>query len=238
MSTLISPLSAQDIFSESSTQQLPLGIKGETGDGRVFRYAKVGATALVPGKVYATATEDTNFNNLAVAATAAIGATSVTVTLGGTAATANLFSEGFAVVSSGTGAGYSYKIKSNPAQTSTSGSLVLTLEDKLVVALDTTSKITLKRNPYDGLIIMNATAAGGAIGVAVYPVTAAYYGWVQIEGIAPVLNDSTAFAVGDMVSPSNATDGAAETGVLAQGYIGNALTTGTNAYYEPVLLKV
>ena len=40
-------LSGQDILTNSSTQNLPLGGYMETSDGRGFRYAKVGAVATV-----------------------------------------------------------------------------------------------------------------------------------------------------------------------------------------------
>ena len=143
MSELITPLSPQDIFAESSTQGLPLGSRGETKDGRQFRYALVGGTALVAGNLLQSPAQVANHLSLAVASAAAIGAAEVTVTLGGTAATANQYREGYLVTSSTPGHGYSYKIKSHPAQSTTTGNVTLTLEDPLLVALTTKRFVTI-----------------------------------------------------------------------------------------------
>ena len=69
--------------------------------------------------------------------TAAAGATSVTVTLGATAATEDQYKDGFLYINDGaTGEGHVYKIKSNAVGAS-GGTCVLTLdeEDGLVTAL-------------------------------------------------------------------------------------------------------
>ena len=50
--TQIPQITSQDVFVSSSIQQMPLGVYAETSDGRGFRYAKMGAVAAVPGKVY------------------------------------------------------------------------------------------------------------------------------------------------------------------------------------------
>ena len=41
-----------DLLSNSSIQLMPIGCYAETPEGRGYRYAKVGAVATVPGKVY------------------------------------------------------------------------------------------------------------------------------------------------------------------------------------------
>lgn len=52
-------VSGQDVYdSGSSTQQMLLGVYGETQDGRGYRYCKVGAVATVSGKVYQSAALD------------------------------------------------------------------------------------------------------------------------------------------------------------------------------------
>ena len=235
MSTIISPLSAQDLFTASSVQEHPLGQRGETNDGRVFRYCKAGTTALVAGKTQQNIVEVAAYNLLACA-NAAVGATELTVTMGATALTANQLAEGFVFVDGGTGAGQMFKIKSHPAIAITTAG-VITLEDPVVSTM-TSVTVCLKPNPYDGVIIAPSTPTGAVVGVAIYPITASYYGWIQVEGICPVLSDSGTWSVGDMVGMSNATDGAAELAVLNQGFIGNALATGASAKYRPVLLKI
>ena len=108
-------VAAQDLFVSSSNQNTKLGALATTGDGRFYRYASLGAVAAVPGKLYQAAAELTNHQNLAPTADAAVGDTSLTVTLGATAATANYYAGGFAMVTTSTGAGFMYEIASHPA---------------------------------------------------------------------------------------------------------------------------
>ena len=219
-------ITAQKLFSSSSTQQHDLGSKAVTADGRRFRYIKCDATtALVPGKLYQAVPEVTNHQDLAPAITA-IGATSVTVTLGGTAASANQYTNGYLVPVSTPGQGYQYKIKSHPAQTSTSGDLVVTLypEDALQVAFTASTDVDLVRNPFDGIIINPTTTTGVVVGAAVYIVAAGEYGWIQTGGPASLLDDGSGIGVGVNVSASNGTDGAVEAAVTAQAALGIAMT--------------
>src|SRR5687767_2466268 len=89
-------IGGQDVYTESSTQQMALGTYAETADGRGFRYFKNGGTATVAGKVYQSrpldATNEQPSGGLAVSA-AAIGATSVTLT-GSLTLAANLLAGG------------------------------------------------------------------------------------------------------------------------------------------------
>ena len=71
---------------ESSVQQHPLGTRGIDPNGNVFRYASAGE-ALAQGKVIMQAAGVANHDMDLVTAAAAQDATSITVTLGGTAAT-------------------------------------------------------------------------------------------------------------------------------------------------------
>ena len=112
MSRLSGDLSvvASDLYADDSTQQHDLGAKVVTSDGRAFRYCKVGATALVPGKLYDGPAIVPNHVNIAVAAAAAAGATSVTVTLGATLASINQYAGGLLVVSDANGEGFTYQV--------------------------------------------------------------------------------------------------------------------------------
>jgi hypothetical protein len=92
-----------------------------------------GAAALAPGKLAVAATVVANHQNMAVAAAAAVGATSVTVTLGATAATADYYADGFLTINDAAGEGISYRVKSHPAHAG-SGSLVVELYDPIKVA--------------------------------------------------------------------------------------------------------
>lgn len=224
-----------DLFTSTSTAQCTLGARAATADGRSFRYVQMGAAAAVPGKLYQAPAEVTNHQDLTPAA-AAIGATQVTVTLGATAATANQYQGGFLVVTVTPGQGYMYRISSNPAADA-SATMVVTLEDPLLVALTTSSRVDLVASPYKGVIVNPASASSAPVGVAVYAIPAGEYGFLQVGGAATVLADG-AVSVGVNVSASNATAGAVEAAVTAQAAIGQALTSIATTEYGAVLLTM
>lgn len=181
-------------FDESSVQRHDLGALAVTSDGRRFRYVKAGASALVRGNVVQAPVADTDHDDIACRATA-IGATSLLITAGSGsgALDANEYAFGFAVIDTTPGLGQICRILDHAAvAASTNGALNVAPEDALQVALTTSSKITLIKNPYDGVIQQPAnTPTGAAVGVAIYPIMAAYYGWIQVGGVAPVLIGGT-----------------------------------------------
>ena len=125
-----------------------------------------------------------------VGTAAAIGATTVSVTLGGTAVTANQFEGGTLIVESSTGIGQQFRIKRHQVQTSTTGSCDFVLDRPLKIALTTSSQVSVRKNAYDGVISHPTTPTGGATGVALYAMTIAYYGWIQSGGDCAVLFDT------------------------------------------------
>jgi len=249
---------AQDIFSDTGTTFVPLhklGELGHTADGRKFRYVSVepsssqvtgqaaGAT-LVSGNVIQGAAQIANHLNLAPSA-AVIGATTITVTLGATAAFVNQYRGGYAMISTSPGNGYAYEIKSHPLAAS-SGTLVLTLVDSVKVALTASSRVDLQRNPYSSVIQAPVTTAtGAALGVALHPIPAATsggatgqtYGWIQTYGPAAVLIDGTP-AVGAMVVSTGAAAGAATIFSSTLQVIGKMMTTGVDTKNNAVFLVI
>lgn len=208
----------------SANPEFKLGDIARVGD-RVFRYVKAGGTALTVGNLLQSPAEVTNHQNLTPSA-AAIGATSITVTLGATAATANQYAGGWAMISVTPGIGYMYEIESNPAADA-SASLTLTLKDAISIALTASSRVDLVLNPYSGVIQSPTTATGTVVGVAVAPITASQYGWIQCGGVANVLAQGT-ITVGNLVVASNGTAGSVENAVNAsteaQAPVGIAVT--------------
>lgn len=207
-----------------------VGQRFNSGDYREFVLVQNGAVALVAGNlIQGPASIGANHTGLAVVSNAAIGATSISVTAGGTLITANQYQGGFAVISAGTGLGQTLRIQSNSSATS-SGTCVLTLEDPLSVAITSaTSKVSLTLNPYGsqygtalgthGVIISPTTATGPSIGVTLYPIPATTtsvlsYGFIQCRGAVACLNDSNT-AIGLDVMPSSAVAGAVLTYVVA-----------------------
>lgn len=192
----------QDLYASSSTQGTDLGAFATTGDGREFRYVKAGASALVPGTLVQAPAQTTANQDLGVVA-ASIGAKTLTVA-SSTTVTANALTGGFVATTTGTGYGYAYKIAGNLA--SAASSLVITLEDPIVVALDTTTKVDLVPSPYNGVVVNPTTASSAPLGAAITAIPASNYGWIQTKGVVP-LTASGALTVGLGVAPSTATAG-------------------------------
>jgi len=228
-------VAAANLASDSSTPLHVVGSRCATGDGREFRYVKMGAVAGVPGKLYQAPAEVTNHQDLTPVA-AAIGDTTVTVALGATAATANQYAGGLLVVTVTPGQGYAYKIKSHPAA-ALSTNLVVTLAEPIVVALTTSSRCDLVSNPFNNVIVNPTTATSAPVGVCVTAITAAQYGWLQTKGECALLADG-AVTVGTALVASNAVAGAVEPLAGVQAAVGLALTGIADTQYGGVLLNL
>jgi len=187
-------VTAQDIYQASSTQKHKLGERLVIGD-RVFRYMKAGSSNLSAGYVVgapcALTTEDT------VTVAHGVGTRVVTITASGV--TANQFAEGYLVVDEGTGAGETYKIKSNTA--SDANNLVqVELYDGLATAWSTSNTdITIISSPYNGVIVCPTDGIILPVGVPLISVTANYYFWGQTWGPCGVKIDGTANALGNAI---------------------------------------
>lgn len=231
--TLINPQDLYDVSGGSVNDGTNLGGLATTGDGRYFRWALAGATALVPGKLQQASAEVTANENLAMAA-AAIGATQVTTTTTVTV-TANQYAGGWVVVTTTPGQGYQYQIGSHAA--ATAGVLTLNLVDPIIVALTTASVIDLVSSPFVSVIVNPTTATSSIVGVAVAATPAAGYGWIQVRGVASVLAQGT-IVVGEQVAASSTTAGAvvATSGVLAA--VGVAVTGIATTEYGAIDLKI
>lgn len=192
----------------SSDQKHPLGTIGFTLDGRKFRYCKAGAADLVVGNAIQSPAIVVNHLALTAAATA-IGALQTVFTLGATLATANQYAEGFLGVSTTPDLGHMYRVSGHAAVAS-SGSMTLNLDpaDPVQVAFTTSTRLGLIANKYNGVLQFPVTTATGTlVGIAVSPITAAYYGWIQTTGMGNPLIAGTP-ALGAMIMSPGTTAGA------------------------------
>lgn len=214
-----------------STAQENLGELVHTNDGRAFRYGLAGAVALVPGKLYQAAAQITADQNLTAVA-AAIGATTLVSTTTVTQ-TANLYANGYAIITVTPGQGYQYKISSHAAYTSAAPTY--NLSDAIQVALTTASRIDLMQNPYSAVIVSPTTASSAFVGVAVAAIPATYYGWLQVGGVANVLADG-AVTTGNTLVASAAVAGAVKTTTGATSVIGISMSGIADTEYGSVKL--
>lgn len=225
-------------FDSSATQTHALGDQMVDKYGRTFRYVKAGASALVAGNVIQSPAQVTTHQTMTPSA-AAIGATSVSATLGITnAVTADQYAGGYLVVDTTPGNGYAYVIKSHPAAAA-SAACVFTLDEPLKVALTTSSRVSLQANPYKGVIQTPVTTlTGAAIGVAVHPAAASEFCWIQTRGAAPTLVAGTP-AVGNAVVVPGTAAGCVvvDGGIAATVVVGHLLSVGQDGKNVSVLIN-
>lgn len=228
---------AQGIMEQSSTKKAILGQLRIMDDGRKFRYAKAGE-ALVAGNLGLMC--DAVANHIKLTATAAaVGATEVSVTIGGTALTANQYDDGYLQVYDGTAGtvGLQYRIVSHTTSAAGTEAITIYLAEPLKIALTASDTVSLVPNPWSSVTEI-ASVAHGVAGVAPIAVTNAYYYWAQTGGVACVFNtDATALgsvAVTSATSGSFKTMAAYDSTVI--GYtVGYAAVT---AKYNPVFLTL
>lgn len=218
---------------------LPLGMTVEARDGRGFKWCMVGASDLVAGNTIQSAAFLTNHTAMAVPITA-IGATSLLVTPGATAGAANLYAEGFVTISVTPGLGYTYKVSSHAAITSsTAFTLNLDPADPIQVALTASSKVDVIANKYQNVIQFPITTATGALaGVAGYIIKATQNGWLQTKGPCAVLNKGTTGAGLMVGAPGSVAGGVVIFAAATTSLVGNIMQTGVDASCNLVDLRI
>lgn len=190
---------------ETSAQKHALGTKMVFLDGREFRYAENGGTAIAEGLLTASEAPAGNHDEDLAVASASAGATSITVTLGATAAAKDLYAEGYLFLNLASTTPHEfYKIKSHAAADGSA-----TLEAKLhdndylhTAIVNGTDTAGLIKNPYKDIVVAPAAVAGRFVGVTVNNFTADYFGWIQTAGLAVAKIDGTP-AVGTLVGASS-----------------------------------
>lgn len=187
---LLSTGTAQTPWEESATQNYVLGSKLVMNDGRIFRYCKAGAVALVKGFMCqgpAVATQYTDEVQTGHGIAAGLSAGNILITAGATPA-ANLFAQGWLVVNEGTGIGQVRKILTSGSHATI---IPVTFTPALEAAIAVTDDCSLIQSPYMATIVMpTATPTNVAVGIPPIAVTAAYYYWSQTAGPAACIVDT------------------------------------------------
>ena len=227
----------QGIFAQSSTQKEELGALRILRDGRKFRYAKAGASALGAGKLSVGAAVGADVMNEVCTAVHAIGDVIFSETITSGTYVENYFAGGYLQINDGTGEGYQYKILSSTAVTAGTA-ITLSLDEPLRVATAGTSatEFSIIHSPWRAVV--ETTTLGCPVGIAVGAITAAYYCWLQTGGPAIALSGNTD-AVGKPLFQSTTTAGTLS-GVDTASYypqVAIALgTAGVSTEYKPVML--
>lgn len=224
----------------SFTPSIKLGQIGATSDGRQYIFGQNNVTnAAVAGNLQTAPVLTTGHFTRTNATAEAIGSTTVVVPLASNAATLNQYAQGYLTVVAGTGAGISYRIKGNTAATST-GSTTVSLVDPLIVALDTTSVLSLYPHPTYLFAISSITVAtDNIVGVPNVAVPASNWAWLQTNGYCAVLSDGAITKNSQAVVSAN-TAGAATiyTTSLVSAPIGYAPELTVTTDYQPLVLQI
>lgn len=194
---------------DTTTQLHPLGTLGFTNDGRAYRYSQAAGTALSPGQICIAADITSAHEDIAVN-TFAIGDTSMTVTLGGTAVTANEYDEGFVNVTDANGQGIAYSIKAHQTSSAGSEDIVITLNDLIVIAAEASTTVTLVRNKYRDILVSSGSQTDLPTGVPNVTIAIDAFGWLQTGGLCSVLVGSNNTEVGTPVTFDASTSGGLE----------------------------
>lgn len=245
MLTGVATLSDIDLYTSDTTVPGALYVGALIQDplGKLFRYSLVGAVTLVVGNLLQAAAEDTQFENMAVLASAIAspGAMqTVNVTNGTTTVAANQFNGGSISVYTTPDLGSEYSILGHT--TGGSGAALVVNTDRLLqTAWTTSTKINMKRSPWSGVIQFPITTQTEIpVGVAVYAIPNAAFGWVQTRGVAAVLSDNSTFAVGSSVGTSLSAAGAVGVNVAGTTHTGVGVARQANAstHCISVFLKI
>ena len=235
----------EKVSSTTEDLGLDLGTRMILPDGRVYRYAFTNGAAPAGQGVQSSAALANHDSDLAVASAAAVGATGVSVTLGGTAAAKDLYANGYLFVNDVEGEGHVYKILGHDAIGSGgTGTINLMDGDSIKEALVAgSSQVGLVLSPYKDVIPTPGGAqTGRCVGYAPTEVADDSYFWVQTWGEAAVLADGT-LVIFRPVRVSDGTAGAVEeyssqTDAEEQevGYATNVLAASTE--YQFVFLTI
>lgn len=214
--TGIGLISGIDLYTTDTIPTHTVGtIVWDGNSGKAYRYALIGAVALVMGNLLQEAVEDTSYENMALGTAAVVGDASLQITNGTATITSKQF-EGGSILSytAGTVAvGDEYTIVGVTGTLTTGGALNVFLDNPVRTAATTSSKWVMKRSVWSGVIQFPATTPTGiAAGVAIVANAAStstvlQYGWVQTHGPAAVLSDGSTFAVGSAVGTPSGTAG-------------------------------
>ena len=221
-----------------------LGEKVVSSD-RVFRFARAGE-AITGG--YLAVQEDTIATEITMAVLAGvIGSREITFTNAANTTVAGEYSEGYAIISYGTGIGQTYKISdlyitATGVRALASGSAsTVVVDGPIAVGLDTTSKLDLVKNLWAD-VTMTATATLHPAGVPLVAIGSGDFGWLQTRGVCGVFADGTiAAGTGAIVDASSAgaVDVSTEASYIVDPLVGRAFWhAGAASYAHPVFLLI
>jgi hypothetical protein len=211
-----------DLYQTTSTPKYQVGFGFQRADGNRYRYCQF-ANLSNRGSLVAPDIADAGQKGIIKA-----GATVANLTKQGNeimnpndigsryaqltiSASANQFAGGYLTIASGTGFGFTYRIRGNDTTSAkVTGDTFLNLYDPIVVKIDSNSDIIVTPSRYTDLTPGNPLTASAMCvsGVTVTNNSASGYGWICTHGVTSVLQDASIAAAGKPVYLSTTTAGA------------------------------
>ena len=191
---LLGGSAGQTIGESGTTQYYDLGTRMVTGDGRVYRYAKAGATLIV-GQGAKNQEEENYIRYAVIPVAVAAGSSTISVTVNTDdgdkttndgALTANELQGGYIVVFDKTTTNHVVlrMIVSNTAVTTGGGTTVITVDEPYPLALEvSTDAAAVMCSPYLNVRSNGAVDTAPVVGIPTVPATAGQYFWLQTWGI-------------------------------------------------------
>lgn len=230
---------AQPCFVQSSSKKEEVGTLRILKDGRAFRYARAGSSALAAGYLAVAAAVAADVMNEAGTAIAAIGQMQIAETITSATYAEDYFAGGFFQINDGTGQGHQYKIDSSTAVASgTAITLSLAEPIRVATAASIATEFSIIHNPW--MAVVESGTLATPVGVTPMVITATYYYWCQTRGPALILSGNND-AVGMPVYQSTSTAGAVSGADGASYYPHVAIafgTVGVATEFKPFMLTL
>lgn len=171
----------QEIYEEMLLQKYPIGMR-IAKDDRVWRYSKAGSAlrSAWGAQTYNAYSSGVNRETNTIGAAALAGATTLTLTAVGVV-TANMFAGGYACINWEM---IYHRIKSNTGVVG--GTFTVTLDEPLAQNIDVASIVSLYRNPYDDVRLLEGAGThplwASTVGIPMRAVQSGYHCWLQTWG--------------------------------------------------------
>ncbi len=245
MARLTGKLATIDLYAGSNVQPGPylVGQLAWDVNGKAFRYALAGASALVKGNlVQSPASAGATYQNMVVATAGKVGDTSLAITNGTSTITSQQFEGGsISIYTAGTDlVGDEYTIVGVTGTLTTGGALKVFLDRPLRYAVTTSATVNMMPSPFSGVVVAPTTLSGIPAGIAIYEIPANQYGWIQTHGVAPYIADGSAIVVGAMLGQAQSVAGSLTLATAGAGYaiVGKALSTGASGKGAVAFLNI
>ncbi len=187
----------------------PLGQKMELPDGSLYRYALVGEAIPAGQLAQSPLVIAAHDLDLVPQAAAAVGDTSILLTIPTTAITLDQYLGGSVNINDGPGEGHRYRIQGHAA-VAISGTGTFRLDETVREALTVAASLCgLFANPWNSSILWNTSPDGIPTGFATTEVANGEYCWLQTRGLGSVWIQGTV-VVGRQHVPSVNTSGAVD----------------------------